>query len=112
MISQRVVLAGDAAHTVHPLAGQGVNLGFGDARELERLLGNAKGSDVGEWLLWRRYERARREAVLAMQLGCDALHQLFHTQLPLSRWVRNTGLNLTNHIGPVKRQLARYAIGF
>lgn len=112
MISQRVVLAGDAAHTVHPLAGQGVNLGFGDARELERLLGNAKGSDVGEWLLLRRYERARREAVLAMQLGCDALHQLFHTQLPLSRWVRNTGLNLTNHIGPVKRQLARYAIGF
>jgi len=111
VVSQRVVLVGDAAHTVHPLAGQGVNLGFQDAAKLAQLL--AQRQDAGDWMLLRRYERERREAVKTMQLTCDGLYRLFHTQhLPGLAWLRNTGLSLTNRLTPLKRQFARHAIGF
>ncbi len=111
VIAERVALAGDAAHTVHPLAGQGVNLGFGDAIALADLLGNMTG-DPGDYLTLRRYQRARREAVTTMQLGCDSLFKLFHTHDPVLGWLRNTGLSLTNQLAPVKRLLARQAIGY
>jgi len=111
VVSQRVALVGDAAHTVHPLAGQGVNLGFQDAAQLASLL--AKASDAGDWMLLRRHERERREAVKTMQLTCDGLYRLFHTQdVPGLSWLRNTGLTLTNRLTPLKRQFARHAIGF
>ncbi|WP_256477561.1 UbiH/UbiF family hydroxylase [Chromobacterium sp. S0633] len=108
--AERVVLVGDAAHTVHPLAGQGVNLGFQDAAQLAALLAGER--DAGDWMLLRRYERRRREAVKTMQLGCDGLFQLFHAQGPGLSWLRNTGLNLTNCLKPLKRQFARQAIGY
>lgn len=109
-VSQRVVLAGDAAHTVHPLAGQGVNLGFQDAALLARLLGAAR--DPGDWMVLRRYERERREAVRTMQMTCDGLFTLFHGRdLPGLPWLRNTGLSLTNRLTPLKRYFARQAIG-
>ncbi|WP_287881067.1 UbiH/UbiF family hydroxylase [Aquitalea sp.] len=111
VVSQRLALVGDAAHTVHPLAGQGVNLGFQDAAKLAALL-QAPG-DAGNWMLLRRYERERREAVKTMQLTCDGLYRLFHTQhVPGLSWLRNTGLSLTNRLAPLKRQFARHAIGF
>ncbi|AXK39795.1 UbiH/UbiF family hydroxylase [Crenobacter cavernae] len=111
VVAERVALVGDAAHTVHPLAGQGVNLGFQDAATLAELIGGAR--DAGDWLLLRRYERTRREAVAAMQLTCDGLFKLFHGKdLPALSWLRNTGLNLTNRLTPLKRELVRHAIGF
>ena len=111
VVSQRLALVGDAAHTVHPLAGQGVNLGFQDAAQLAALLASA--SDAGDWMLLRRYECSRREAVKTMQFTCDSLYRLFHTEhLPGLSWLRNTGLTLTNRLTPLKRQFARHAIGF
>jgi ubiquinone biosynthesis UbiH/UbiF/VisC/COQ6 family hydroxylase len=111
VVSERVVLVGDAAHTVHPLAGQGVNLGFQDAASLAELTAGAR--DPGEWLLLRRHERARREAVSTMQLTCDSLFKLFHGQgVPGLVWLRNTGLSLTNRLVPLKRELIRHAMGF
>ena len=111
VIAPRIALVGDAAHTVHPLAGQGVNLGFGDAQALAALLAGHTG-DAGDLLLLRRYQRMRREAVNTMQLTCDGLFKLFHTRDPLLGWLRNTGLSLTQHLPLLKRQLARQAIGF
>ena len=109
--ADRFVLLGDAAHTVHPLAGQGVNLGFQDAARLAAVLAGAR--DCGEWLTLRRYERTRKEAVRTMQLTCDALFQLFHAkQAPGLAWLRNAGLNLTNRLHLIKKQLARHAVGF
>jgi ubiquinone biosynthesis UbiH/UbiF/VisC/COQ6 family hydroxylase len=111
VVSQRLALVGDAAHTVHPLAGQGVNLGFQDAAQLAALLQGE--GDAGDWMLLRRYERERREAVKTMQFTCDGLYRLFHTQhVPGLSWLRNTGLSLTNRLTPLKRQFARHAIGF
>lgn len=79
-------LAGDAAHTVHPLAGQGLNLGLADARELARVLGAREyWRDLGDLRLLRRYERARKADVLAMGLITDGLQGLFHTPTPAGR---------------------------
>jgi len=112
LIRPRLALVGDAAHNLHPLAGQGVNLGFQDARELARVLRERGAcSDVGEYRLLRRYERARREDVLAMTLATDGLQRLFgHSGRPL-RWIRNGGLALVNQALPLKRLLIRQAFG-
>lgn len=107
----RLALVGDAAHNVHPLAGQGVNLGFRDARALAQvLLRRGAQQDCGDLHLLRRYERARREDILSMQLTTDALKNLFNNRNPLLRTVRNLGLNATNHIAPLKKMLARHAL--
>jgi len=107
----RLALVGDAAHNVHPLAGQGVNLGFRDARQLAQvLLQRGAQRDCGNELLLRRYDRARREDILSMQLTTDALKNLFNNSNPLLRTVRNLGLNATNHIAPLKKMLARHAL--
>ena len=110
VIGERVAFAGDAAHTVHPLAGQGVNLGFGDVQLLATLLRDA--DDPGAYGVLRRYERGRIEAVRTMQYTCDGLFRLFTHPHPLVGWLRNTGLSLTNVAGPVKKRLIREAIGF
>ena len=85
-IATRAVLVGDAAHVVHPLSGQGMNLGFGDVAALLDVVARREPfRDLGDALLLRRYERARREAVAAMRLTTDGLQRLFgdHTGLPL-----------------------------
>ena len=112
LIRPRLALVGDAAHNLHPLAGQGVNLGFQDARELAQVLRERGAcSDVGEYRLLRRYERARREDVLAMTVTTDGLQRLFgHSGRPL-RWMRNGGLALVNRALPLKRLLIRQAFG-
>ncbi len=112
LIQPRIALVGDAAHRLHPLAGQGVNLGFQDAQELARVL-RERGAcaDVGQYRLLRRYERARREAILAMTLATDGLQRLFsHPGLPF-KWMRNGGLTLVDRALPLKRLLIRQALG-
>ncbi len=112
LVRPRIALIGDAAHNVHPLAGQGVNLGLRDARELARTLaGRGAYSDCGDYPLLRRYERARREDILAMQLTTDALQKLFASDLPGLRQARNLGLRLTNLQPQLKNLLVQYAVG-
>lgn len=111
LVKPRLALVGDAAHNVHPLAGQGVNLGFRDARQLTQvLLQRGPQADCGELHLLRRYERARKEDILSMQATTDALKKLFNNSNPLLRSARNLGLNVTNHIAPLKKMLARHAL--
>jgi 2-octaprenylphenol hydroxylase len=111
LIKPRVVLIGDAAHQVHPLAGQGVNLGFADAQALATVLGQRGPRDCGDVFLLRRYERARREDILAMQWVTDGLHGLFRQSQPVLGWARNAGLSMTNRFTWVKRQLIKHALG-
>ena len=106
----RLALVGDAAHNVHPLAGQGVNLGLRDARELAQVLSQRGALDCGELRLLRRYEKARRQDILSMQLTTDALKHLFVNDMPLLRTLRNVGLAATNKIVPLKKMLARHAL--
>lgn len=112
VVGARLALVGDAAHNLHPLAGQGVNLGFQDARELAQVL-RARGAceDVGEVRLLRRYERARREQVLAMTAVTDGLQRLFNNRLAPLTWLRNRGLNLVDRAAPLKHLLIRQALG-
>jgi 2-octaprenylphenol hydroxylase len=111
IIAPRLALIGDAAHNLHPLAGQGVNLGFRDARALAEVL-HARGaqSDCGDIQLLRRYERARKEDIVSMQLATDALKHLFNNKNPLLRNLRNIGLSITNRITPLKKLLAQHAL--
>ena len=111
LVRPRLALVGDAAHNLHPLAGQGVNLGFQDARELAQvLLQRGSCHDAGELRLLRRYERARREDILAMTWVTDGLHRLFGAGGPAS-WIRNRGLSAVDHAGPIKQFLVRRALG-
>ncbi len=107
----RLALVGDAAHNVHPLAGQGVNLGFRDARELSNVLG-ARGpqGDCGDRSLLRRYERARREDVLSMQLMTHGLQKLFGYDAVFVAKARNLGLTLVNWQPQLKSFLAHHAV--
>jgi len=104
----RIALIGDAAHVVHPLAGQGVNLGLGDARSLAELLREAP--DPGDRLLLRRFERARAEDILAMRWVTDGLFRMFDADSRIVARLRNFGLNLTNSNAVLKTLLARRAI--
>ncbi|MEO8628476.1 MAG: FAD-dependent oxidoreductase [Betaproteobacteria bacterium] len=108
----RLAVVGDAAHNLHPLAGQGVNLGFADVQELSAVLG-ARGPehDVGALHLLRRYERARREQILAMTIVTHGLQRLFDSAVSPLAWIRNAGLNLTNRLALVKVLLIKQALG-
>jgi 3-demethoxyubiquinol 3-hydroxylase len=112
-VSGGVVLLGDAAHTIHPLAGQGVNLGFRDVSELCQRIEAAL--QAGEpWdapALLRGYERRRRRDNLLMQTAMDGFYLAFSNDLPPLRLLRNMGLLLAEHGGALKRQALRYALG-
>jgi ubiquinone biosynthesis UbiH/UbiF/VisC/COQ6 family hydroxylase len=110
-VSPRLALVGDAAHNVHPLAGQGVNLGFRDARELASVLrGRGPQKDCGDFHLLRRYERARREDVLALQLTTDGLQKLFAQERAWVAKVRNLGLSWVNSQSQLKKRLVQRAV--
>lgn len=106
------VLAGDAAHNVHPLAGQGLNLGLSDAETLAQVLhGREYWRSLGDEKLLRRYERARKLDVMAMTFATDGLQQLFAQ--PTEPWtlLRNWGMRGFDRSGPVKRWVVRHAMG-
>jgi len=106
------VLAGDAAHTVHPLAGQGLNLGLADARELARVLRERESwRGVGDVKLLRRFERSRKADVLAMGATTDGLQQLFAQQAQPWTSLRNWGMTGFDRSGPLKQWVARQAMG-
>ncbi len=105
-------LAGDAAHTVHPLAGQGLNLGLADAAELVRLLdGRAYWRSVGDMRLLRQYERARKTDLALVGNTGDALQQLFAHAHPTLQTLRNWGMNQFERSGVLKHWVARRAMG-
>ena len=109
VIAHRFALVGDAAHGVHPLAGQGVNLGFGDAAALASVLARrGPVTDPGERILLERYERRRALPVAAMQFVTDGLVRLFDR--PALRLVRNGGMRAVASIAPLRRLLAQPAL--
>ena len=110
---QRLVLVGDAAHGIHPIAGQGLNLGFRDAITLADLLIDAasRGEDPGAPALLARYQRARRGANLLMLAATDALDRLFSNDMPPLRLARDVGIALVHRLPPLKRFFIRQAMG-
>jgi len=111
LVAPRVALAGDAGHVIHPLAGQGLNLGLQDARALaEILVARAPVRDPGDLGLLRRYARSRAGPILAMGSVVDGLHALFNAGSPLAARLRNAGLNLTERMPVLKNVLMRQAM--
>lgn len=110
-IGSGVALVGDAAHTIHPLAGQGVNLGIKDAIVLAEILLSLNNRDWGSHKQLRRYERARKgENLLAMKV-MEGFKNLFGHDVALVKLARNTGLSLFNSMPLVKQQIMRRAMG-
>ncbi len=111
-VGPRSVLIGDAAHVVHPLAGQGLNLGLQDAEALCQILRERERfRDSGDAVLLRRYERARKAPVWAMRQATDGLQRLFATDDAMLSTVRRLGMNFVNQMPIIKRALIRQAMG-
>lgn len=108
-VKGRVVLCGDAAHTINPLAGQGVNLGFADVELLAQLLTAAECADWPQTLL--QYQQQRQRANLLMMSAMDVFYQVFKQPLSPIRLARRLGLQLAANAGPLKKLVGKYAAG-
>ncbi|HBC3406602.1 TPA: 2-octaprenyl-3-methyl-6-methoxy-1,4-benzoquinol hydroxylase [Vibrio parahaemolyticus] len=102
------VLVGDSAHTINPLAGQGVNLGF---KDVDVLLSVTQGQDELTDALLAKYERTRRPDNLLMQTGMDFFYKGFSNDLGPVKFARNAALKLAENSGPIKAQVLKYALG-
>ena len=109
----RVVLLGDAAHTINPLAGQGVNIGFKDVNVLCELIRSAviEGEAWDSEALLKQYQRSRKPDNLLMQTSMDLFYSVFSNNSAPAKVLRNLGLAVAQRAGPLKRQALRYAIG-
>ncbi len=110
----RLALAGDSAHAVHPLAGQGVNLGLLDAAALAEVILDAyqAGKDIGSHQVLRRFERWRKGDNLAMLAAMDGFKRLFSNQAAPVQFMRHLGLNVTNRATPLKNFFVKYGMGY
>lgn len=113
LVKDRIALIGDAAHTIHPLAGQGVNLGFSDVEELAQVIekSNGKQQDIGLKKNLRPYERARKGDIFMMQKAMQGFKLLFEQDMPFIQMTRSYGLGLTNQHPLLKQQLIKQAMG-
>ena len=111
-VAHRIALVGDAAHVVHPLAGQGMNLGFADVDALLAALAKREClTDCGDDRTLGRYARARKEEVMLMQLATDGLQRIFSSELPPLRALRHAGMGLVDRLPFLKRRLMSHALG-
>ncbi|KAK8383276.1 hypothetical protein O3P69_011626 [Scylla paramamosain] len=110
-VSPRVALIGDAAHRVHPLAGQGVNLGFGDVAALTRCLENSVllGAQLGDEQALYQYEKERQKYNVATMASIDGLYRLYNSASPPLVLLRSLGLSAVNAMSPLKRQIILHA---
>jgi 2-octaprenyl-6-methoxyphenol hydroxylase len=112
-VDTRLALAGDAAHGIHPIAGQGLNLGFRDGIALADLIIEASraGGDVGGKAVLARYQRVRQADNLLMFAMTDGIDRLFSTDRRMVRVARDLGISAVNGLGPMKRLFMRRAMG-
>lgn len=112
-VAPRFALVGDAAHGIHPIAGQGLNMGFRDAAALAEVLVDARrlGLDPGALDILKRYESWRRFDTVEMGFTTDLLNRLFRTDIGLVRQVRDIGLGLVDRLPPIKKHFIREAAG-
>jgi len=113
MVAPRVALAGDSAHGVHPIAGQGLNMGLKDVAALAEVLADAAGLglDLGDATVLERYQRWRRIDNVAMGVATDVFDRLFSNDFGPLRLARGLGLAAVNRFGPARRFFMRYAGG-
>ena len=112
-VASRVALVGDAAHVVHPIAGQGLNAGLKDVAALAEVLADAKrrGEDIGRDDVLARYQQWRRFDTTALAMATDGFNRLFSNDNPIIRSIRDVGLGVTNAIPELRRNLIREAAG-
>lgn len=110
---ENLVLIGDAAHTIHPLAGQGVNLGFADAQTLAQTLHQCRFESLspGDLSVLKRFENRRKPENMLMAAVMEGFKRLFGSDDPAIRWLRNTGLRMVNSTGVLKTMAAKLATG-
>jgi 2-octaprenyl-6-methoxyphenol hydroxylase len=108
VVAPGVALIGDAAHGVHPLSGQGVNLGFGDAEALTEVLAQHRRVHCGDLRVLQAYARQRAEPVRRMQAVTHGLHHLFADER--AEWLRNAGMTIVDRLPPLKAALVREAM--
>ncbi|MBL1259837.1 MAG: UbiH/UbiF/VisC/COQ6 family ubiquinone biosynthesis hydroxylase [Thiotrichaceae bacterium] len=113
-IDNHIALIGDAAHAIHPLAGQGVNLGLLDAAALAEVLlaAHAKNKNIGATHVLRRYERWRKGDNLIMMTAMDGFKKLFGSDNLALKWLRNEGLAIADKLPPLKNQIMLHAMGY
>lgn len=112
-VAPRLALVADAAHGIHPIAGQGLNLGMRDIAVLAELIVDQKrlGLDIGAWSLLQRYRTLRRGDNIRMIAATDALNRLFSNDIAPVRILRDIGLGVVHHVPPMKRFFMRQAMG-
>ncbi len=111
LVKPGIALVGDAAHQVHPLAGQGVNMGFRDVIALvESLRRRSHHQALGDYFVLRDYERARKADILALGALTHGLHWLFEQPSPVIRKLRALGMAFTQRQHPIKQRLIQHAI--